>query len=97
MTPIIRLRIFRGIIFGLLEPLTEGSYWIDRRYVLHRLGEYRVGGGIAPAVLPHHRAYGSVPRRFMRLYEDVATVCAEPRVQVQRRTDWDKRRSSAKS
>ncbi|MCW8984504.1 MAG: creatininase family protein, partial [Thermoanaerobaculales bacterium] len=25
----------------------------------------RVGGGIAPAVLPHHRAYGSVPRRFM--------------------------------
>ena len=28
-------------------------------------GEHRVGGGIAPAVLPHHRAYGSVPRRFM--------------------------------
>jgi len=25
----------------------------------------RVGGGIAPADLPHHRAYGSVPRRFM--------------------------------
>jgi hypothetical protein len=24
-----------------------------------------LGGGIAPAVLPHHRAYGSVPRRFM--------------------------------
>ena len=22
--------------------------------------EYRVGGGITPAVLPHHRAYGSV-------------------------------------
>ena len=27
--------------------------------------DHRVGGGIAPAVLPHHRAYGSVPRRFM--------------------------------
>ena len=28
-------------------------------------GSDRVGGGIAPAVLPHHRAYGSVPRRFL--------------------------------
>ena len=28
-------------------------------------GAHRVGGGVAPAVLPHHRAYGSVPRRFM--------------------------------
>ncbi len=28
-------------------------------------GAHRVGGGIAPAVLPHHRAYGSVPRRFL--------------------------------
>jgi len=27
---------------------------------------YRVGGGVTPAVLPHHRAYGSVPRRFMK-------------------------------
>jgi len=27
---------------------------------------HRVGGGITPAVLPHHRAYGSVPRRFMQ-------------------------------
>ena len=27
----------------------------------------RVGGGIAPAVLPHHRAYGSVPRRFLSM------------------------------
>lgn len=26
--------------------------------------QYRVGGGLAPSVLPHHRAYGSVPRRF---------------------------------
>jgi L-cysteine desulfidase len=26
---------------------------------------YRVGDGIAPVDLPHHRAYGSVPRRFM--------------------------------
>jgi hypothetical protein len=26
---------------------------------------HRVGGGLAPPVLPHHRAYGSVPRRFM--------------------------------
>ena len=25
----------------------------------------RVGGGVAPAVLPHHLAYGSVPRRFL--------------------------------
>jgi len=25
---------------------------------------YRVGGGVTPAVLSHHRAYGSVPRRF---------------------------------
>ena len=24
----------------------------------------RVGGGLAAPVLPHHRAYGSVPRRF---------------------------------
>jgi len=24
----------------------------------------RVGGGVTPAVLPHHLAYGSVPRRF---------------------------------
>ncbi len=24
-----------------------------------------VGGGVTPAVLPHHRAYGSVPRRFL--------------------------------
>jgi hypothetical protein len=30
-------------------------------------GTHRVGGGIAPAVLPHHRAYGSVPRRFMSM------------------------------
>jgi hypothetical protein len=29
------------------------------------LSQHRVGGGIAPADLPHHRAYGSVPRRFM--------------------------------
>ena len=26
----------------------------------------RVGGGVTHAVLPHHRAYGSVPRRFMK-------------------------------
>jgi hypothetical protein len=25
---------------------------------------HRVGGGVTPAVLSHHRAYGSVPRRF---------------------------------
>jgi len=25
---------------------------------------YRVGDGVAPDVLPHHRAYGSVPRRL---------------------------------
>ena len=28
-------------------------------------GAHRVGGGVTPAVLPHHRAYGSVPRRFL--------------------------------
>ncbi len=25
----------------------------------------RVGGGVTPTVLPHHLAYGSVPRRFL--------------------------------
>jgi hypothetical protein len=25
----------------------------------------RVGGGVTPADLPHHLAYGSVPRRFL--------------------------------
>ncbi|RJP21797.1 MAG: hypothetical protein C4520_09065, partial [Candidatus Abyssobacteria bacterium SURF_5] len=29
-------------------------------------GANRVGGGVAPADLSHHRAYGSVPRRFMK-------------------------------
>ena len=31
------------------------------------LCSYRVGGGVVPAVLSHHRAYGSVPRRFLSL------------------------------
>lgn len=44
---------------------------------------HRVGGGIAPAVLPHHRAAGrrtdgSVPRRFMstcdRLQPDILSL-----------------------
>ena len=30
-----------------------------------RLECNRVGGEVAPAVLPHHLAYGSVPRRFL--------------------------------
>ena len=45
----------------------DGDYAITESYVhaFHRLPNDRVGGGIAPAALPHHRAYGSVPRRFM--------------------------------
>ena len=31
----------------------------------HRPGLNRVGGGVAPAVLPHHRTYGSRIRRFL--------------------------------
>ena len=29
-------------------------------FVLKELLKHRVGGGVTPAVLPHHRAYGSV-------------------------------------
>jgi len=35
-------------------------------------GTHRVGGGVASPVLSHHRAYGSVPRRFMRHIEAFA-------------------------
>ena len=41
----------------------------------------RVGGGITPAVLSHHRAYGSVPRRFLSVLTIVNTwVCFVHRV-----------------
>ncbi len=47
----------------LIESVTEAGAIIrgERRV---KAGN-RVGGGITPAVLPHHRAYGSVPRRFL--------------------------------
>ncbi len=45
-------------------------------------GAHRVGPGVAPRVLSHHRAYGSVPRRFVKGIESLVIVAAEPRVQV---------------
>ncbi len=47
---------------------------------------HRVGGGVAPTVLPHHRAYGSVPRRFMSHIEADAGDSAETRDQVHQRS-----------
>jgi len=37
----------------------------------------RVGGGVTPAVLPHHPAYGSVPRRFLSIesFGDINACC----------------------
>ncbi|MDP2885350.1 MAG: hypothetical protein Q8P51_10060 [Ignavibacteria bacterium] len=35
-----------------------------------RISAYRVGGGVAPAVLPHHRTYGSVYGGSWSLMED---------------------------
>ena len=39
----------------------------------------RVGGRVTPAVLPHHRAYGSVPRRFAKKTETDAAPSAATR------------------
>ncbi len=51
----------KQLVGDLLERAFCGS---AEKLVMRALSD-RVGGGIAPAVLPHHRAYGSVPRRFM--------------------------------
>jgi hypothetical protein len=36
------------------------KYGIELVSLSNGMNEYRVGGGITSAVLPHHRAYGSV-------------------------------------
>ena len=60
--PVIRVRR------GLSPPSYLVKYHIQPRCInpLHAMpGMHRVGGGVTPAVLPHHLAYGSVPRRFL--------------------------------
>ena len=56
-------------------------------------GGYRVGGGIAPAVLPHHRAYGSVPRRFMEYIADAAMDATGTQDQSGQSSSGDNRRA----
>lgn len=47
------------------ERETENANWAaETRKERDLLGEIGIGGCLAAPVLPHHRAYGSVPRRF---------------------------------
>ena len=51
----------------------------------------RVGGRVTPAVLPHHRAYGSVPRRFAINTETDAAPSAATRDPTDQNRRWEKR------
>src|SRR5690554_185568 len=46
------------------SPTQDGRY-LSPKYLDYCLNN-RVGGGVASPVLSHHRAYGSVPRRFTK-------------------------------
>jgi FkbM family methyltransferase len=46
-----------------IEHLRKLGYQI---FAISETGRDRVGGEVTPAVLPHHRANGSVPRRFVK-------------------------------
>ena len=54
---------------------------------------YRVGGRVTPAVLPHHRAYGSVPRRFAKNAETDAAPSAATRDPTDQSRPWEKLRA----
>ena len=54
----------KGIRKMILE-LAKKTEQLEKKLEGKKKAPDRVGGGIAPAVLSHHRAYGSVPRRFL--------------------------------
>ena len=104
-----RIAQFRFTIFSsfTLSPSVPGPFtplWLTLFYSSYQknfwVRWYQVGGGVTPAVLPHHRAYGSVPRRFMNHIGFDAVDPAATRAQYYQRNvsgmfhSYEKRRNS---